>query len=160
DLNRVLVASDSIAPPVSNPELAVAQGWASRSSRSAVLGGVRYRVVAVPAGLGRALVLAQSTAETQEELGPLGLVLLLVGAGGGAVWGGSGVAVARATLRPVARLTAATERVAQTGRLDPIPVAGDDELARLTASFNAMLAALAGSRARQQQLVADAGHEL
>ncbi len=37
---------------------------------------------------------------------------------------------------------------------------GNDEIARLAASFNTMLAALAASRDRQRQLVADAGHEL
>ncbi|MBE7163508.1 MAG: HAMP domain-containing histidine kinase, partial [Williamsia herbipolensis] len=43
---------------------------------------------------------------------------------------------------------------------EPIPVSGNDELARLTDSFNAMLRALAESRERQSRLVADAGHEL
>jgi two-component system, OmpR family, sensor histidine kinase MprB len=70
------------------------------------------------------------------------------------------VAVARAGLRPVDRLTAATERVAATGDLRPIPVEGSDELARLTASFNEMLGALAASQEQQRRLVADAGHEL
>lgn len=41
-----------------------------------------------------------------------------------------------------------------------IPVEGDDEIARLAASFNAMNASLASSRELQQQLIADAGHEL
>src|SRR5699024_1049370 len=63
-------------------------------------------------------------------------------------------------LRPVARLTEAAERVARTDDLRPIPVTGDDELARLTAAFNTMLRALAESRDRQARLVADAGHEL
>ena len=57
-------------------------------------------------------------------------------------------------------LTAATERVAATGELRPIPVDGSDELARLTASFNDMLGALAASQEQQRRLVADAGHEL
>jgi two-component system sensor histidine kinase MprB len=39
-------------------------------------------------------------------------------------------------------------------------VTGDDELARLAASFNAMLAAVAASRHQLGLLVADAGHEL
>jgi two-component system sensor histidine kinase MprB len=72
----------------------------------------------------------------------------------------AGVAVARAGLRPVDRLTAATERVAATGDLRPIPVDGSDELARLTQSFNEMLDALAASQEQQRRLVADAGHEL
>ena len=70
------------------------------------------------------------------------------------------MAVARAGLRPVQQLTEATERVAATGELRPIPVDGSDELARLTASFNDMLGALAASQEQQRRLVADAGHEL
>jgi two-component system, OmpR family, sensor histidine kinase MprB len=60
----------------------------------------------------------------------------------------------------VERLTAAAEEIARTEQLVPIPVHGDDELARLTAAFNTMLTALDSSRNRQKQLVADAGHEL
>ena len=64
-------------------------------------------------------------------------------------------------LRPVRRLTGcrrARSRAPTTSQ--PIEVTGDDELARLTAAFNTMLASLAASRQRQTQLVADAGHEL
>ena len=72
----------------------------------------------------------------------------------------AGTTVGRTGLRPIARLTAATERVARTDDLTPMPVTGNDELARLTESFNTMLRALAESRERQSRLVADAGHEL
>jgi two-component system sensor histidine kinase MprB len=73
--------------------------------------------------------------------------------------------VARAGLRPVERLTAAVEHVAETNDLHAaIPVAASasdgDEIARLSRSFNAMLSALAASRAAQRALVEDAGHEL
>ena len=44
--------------------------------------------------------------------------------------------------------------------MTPIPVEGDDEVARLASAFNQMLASLAASRDRQRRLVADAGHEL
>ena len=90
----------------------------------------------------------------------LGTVLLIVGGLGVAVAALAGGAVARAGLRPVARLTEAAERVARTDDLRPIPVVGSDELARLTEAFNMMLRALAESRERQARLVADAGHEL
>ncbi|WP_245642319.1 HAMP domain-containing sensor histidine kinase [Nonomuraea candida] len=77
----------------------------------------------------------------------------------GAAW--AGLAISRAALRPVGDLTRAVEHIAQTEDLDTrIPVTGTDEIARLSSSFNAMTAALAGSRERQKQLVADAGHEL
>ena len=42
----------------------------------------------------------------------------------------------------------------------PLPIEGDDEIARLATAFNQMLTALAASRDRQRRLVADAGHEL
>ena len=50
--------------------------------------------------------------------------------------------------------------MARTGDLRPIEVVGTDELARLAASFNAMLTALARSQEHQRRLIADAGHEL
>jgi two-component system sensor histidine kinase MprB len=61
----------------------------------------------------------------------------------------------------VRRLTRETEIVAETQDLGHrIAVDGRDEIARLGASFNTMLAALATSQQAQRQLVADASHEL
>jgi two-component system sensor histidine kinase MprB len=143
------------------PELAVALGRAAESVRTSEVGGQRFRVVAVPAGGGgSALVLAQSTAPTEQVLARLGTVSLLVGATGVALAAWAGLAVARTALRPVERVRAAAERVAQTGRLDPIEVPEGGELGRLAAAFNAMLLALGASQDRQRRLVADAGHEL
>lgn len=108
-----------------------------------------------------ALVLARSLAETNEALDRLRVLLLLAGGLGVLLAVGGGLLVARAGLRPVDRLTAAAEHVARTEELDaPIAVRGDDEVARLARSFNAMTAALSASRNRQRRLVADAGHEL
>ncbi len=90
----------------------------------------------------------------------LGLVMLLFGLAGMISAGLAGWAVARNGLRPVRRLTTAVEDIARTERLDPIPVEGNDEVARLAQAFNAMLTSLSASQARQRQLVADAGHEL
>src|SRR5690606_29539769 len=90
----------------------------------------------------------------------LSLVLVVMGGAGILLAAAAGTAVARAGLRPVQRLTAATERVALTGDLRPIPVTGDDELARLTTSFNRKLVELAVSQERLRRLVADAGQEL
>jgi two-component system sensor histidine kinase MprB len=148
------------APPLGRPELAVAQGSTGLSVRTASTGGREFRVVAVPAAQGHALVLAQSTAPTDRTLGRLGFVLFVVGLGGVALAAYAGLLVARQGLRPVERLTAAAEHVARTEELRPIEVDGEDELTRLARSFNAMLAALAQSRERQRRLVADAGHEL
>ncbi|MGV9824143.1 MULTISPECIES: ATP-binding protein [unclassified Gordonia (in: high G+C Gram-positive bacteria)] len=118
------------------------------------------RVLARKLDDGNTLILAQSLLHTDRVLKRLAWVLLVVGCGGVALAALAGTTVARAGLRPVARLTRAAERVARTQDLTPIPVSGNDELARLTESFNTMLAALAQSRDQQARLVADAGHEL
>jgi len=144
------------APPLSEVELAVARGEEPESVRSAS----GYRVVAVQAGEGRALVIAQKMDSTQAALAGLATTLPVIGGIGVVFAGLAGAAVARAGLRPVQRLTEATERVTATGQLSPIRVSGSDELARLTRSFNEMLGALAASQEQQRRLVADAGHEL
>ncbi|EHK88428.1 sensor histidine kinase [Saccharomonospora azurea] len=145
-------------PPWGRSELAVADGSSDSSLRTDE--STDMRVVALPAGNGVAMVLAQSLAPTKRTLGELALVLLFFGGAGILVAAAAGTAVARAGLRPVERLTAATERVTRSMDLRPIPVSGDDELARMTQSFNTMLSAVAESRDRQRRLVADAGHEL
>jgi len=113
---------------------------------------------AVPSG---ALVIAHPLNDIDRTLSDLRLILFLVGLSGVALAMAMGYAAARAMIRPVERLTAAAEHVALTQDLGArIPEEGDDELARLARSFNAMLGALASSRQQQAQLVADAGHEL
>ncbi|HEY0814357.1 MAG TPA: HAMP domain-containing sensor histidine kinase [Pseudonocardia sp.] len=154
------VQGPTSAPPLGFDELAVARGQEPQSVRTASLNGVAYRVVAVPAGDGQSLVIAQRLDPTQEVLTKLALALPIVGGIGVLIAALAGAAVARTGLRPVDRLTAATERIAATGDLHPIPVDGTDELARLTGSFNSMLGALAASQEQQRRLVADAGHEL
>lgn len=154
------VALEEGAVPAGEPEVAVARGQTERSLRTTTLDGVPYRVVAVPVSPGFALVLARSLSEPRRILRQVTIVLLGVGLLGVAVAATAGMAVARAGLAPVNRLTGAAERVARTGELEPIEVTGRDEIARLASAFNAMLAALGESRERQRQLVADAGHEL
>ncbi|WP_431043630.1 HAMP domain-containing sensor histidine kinase [Streptomyces sp. P1-3] len=100
-------------------------------------------------------------AEVTRPLDTLALVLLTVAGGGVVLSATAGLWIARTGLKPVDRLTDAVEHVARTEDLAVrIPVEGEDEIARLSRSFNAMTAALASSRDRQQQLIADAGHEL
>ncbi len=139
-------------------ELAVARGERPQSLRTDRARDLR--VAAVPAAPGAARVVAQRLDPPRSTLSRLGLVFALVGGAGVLLAAAVGAAVAQAGLRPVQRLTEATERVARTGELQPIGISGDDELARLTGSFNSMLGALADSQERQRRLVADAGHEL
>lgn len=150
--------ANSDAPPNAPQAREVAQGqredylWTDYVSDT--------RAIAVQYQNGTAIVIAQSLAPQRETLAKLSVVLLLIGGAGVLLAAIAGTAVARTGLRPVQRLTEATERVANTGDLTPIPVSGDDELARLTHSFNSMLGAVAESQERQRRLVADAGHEL
>ncbi|MEU7278807.1 HAMP domain-containing sensor histidine kinase [Streptomyces sp. NPDC045431] len=99
--------------------------------------------------------------EVDGALNQLALVLTVLAGIGVVGAGAAGLWVARTGLKPVDRLTGAVEHVARTEDLTVrIPVEGEDEIARLSRSFNAMTAALASSRDRQAQLIADAGHEL
>jgi two-component system sensor histidine kinase MprB len=159
--NRIIRgAGRSAEAEVAVPEFRVAEGQSDWSARTVRIDGERFRMVAVPADRGEALILAQSLEPTQQMLDRLGLVMLFFGLAGMISAGLAGWAVARNGLRPVRGLTTAVEEIARTERLDPIPVEGNDEVARLAVAFNAMLAALSASQARQRQLVADAGHEL
>ncbi|HVX42251.1 MAG TPA: HAMP domain-containing protein, partial [Mycobacteriales bacterium] len=142
------------------PEFSVAAGIVNESLRTISINGSKYRAISVPMRPGLALVLAQSTAATDHELNRMALVMIIVGGSGIVLAAMAGLSVAQAGLKPVEQLTAATEHIARTEDLRPIPVRGTDELARLTTSFNTMLGALAQARERQRQLIADAGHEL
>ena len=144
-----------------SPEAQVARGQSASSLRTISVDGVPYRVAAVPSTTPNvAVIVAQSLEPTQRVLKKLGIVSLLFGLAGVITAGLGGWGVARSGLRPVRRLTAKAEEIARTEKLDPIPIEGDDEIARLSAAFNQMLTSLAASRDRQRRLVADAGHEL
>lgn len=115
----------------------------------------------LPDGTPAAVSYAISLDEVQGPLDNLALLLTAVTALGVLVSAAAGLMIARASLRPVDELTGAVEHIARTEDLDTrIPEEGTDEIARLSRSFNTMTAALAASRERQQQLIADAGHEL
>lgn len=145
---------------IGTTEIQVALGSAQSSARTIYEDEEPWRVVAVHADRGQALVLAQSLASTNRTLDRLGLVMLLFGISGMLSAALAGWAVARNGLRPVRRLTAAVERITRTQELNQIPVDGEDEIARLATAFNEMLVALSQSQRRQRQLVADASHEL
>ncbi|MGH3499912.1 MAG: histidine kinase dimerization/phospho-acceptor domain-containing protein, partial [Nocardioidaceae bacterium] len=146
--------------PVTGQELEVARGLRGHTFRDLTAEGMDFRAVTVRAGDDNALMFVQSEQPIENTLDRMGLVLLIVGAGGIVAAAVIGLVVARSALRPVRRLSAAAEHIAATEELRPIEVTGDDELASLATSFNGMLSALQGSRDRQRRLVADAGHEL
>ncbi|MFD9143030.1 sensor histidine kinase [[Kitasatospora] papulosa] len=108
-----------------------------------------------------AVSIARPMSEVTDPLSTLAWVLVLVAGIGVVGAGAAGLWIARTGLRPVDDLTRAVEHVAETEDLTVrIPAEGEDEIARLSRSFNAMTSSLATSRDRQSQLIADAGHEL
>jgi two-component system, OmpR family, sensor histidine kinase MprB len=147
--------------PVDASALHVAAGQAGPYFREANVGGQHFRIYTGQITNGVALQLARPLTETDHALRRLKLWLLVVALGGIAIATGLGVAVARAALAPVRRLTQTTEHVTETRDLGSrIDAQGSDELSRLAASFNTMLAALEESNVAQRQLVQDASHEL
>ncbi len=156
--------------PAERADVAVAQGRSGGTVHTArAADGAEMRVSTVPYhgpatdALGNqvAVSVAAPMEQVTEPLNQLALVLLIVAGVGVLGAATTGLWVARAGLKPVDRLTAAVEHVARTEDLAiRIPTEGEDEIARLSRSFNSMTAALAASRDLQQQLIADAGHEL
>jgi two-component system sensor histidine kinase MprB len=122
--------------------------------------GTDYRVRTI-GGANGAVQVARSLDETERVLSSLRrrtlMVSLLVAAAATLI----GLWIAGRVTASLRRLTVAAEHVGATGQLDAsVGEQGSDEVGRLAAAFDAMLAALAGSRRDQQRLVQDAGHEL
>jgi two-component system sensor histidine kinase MprB len=121
---------------------------------------VLVREIVVPVGA-NTIVVGRVIDYIGHDLARLRLILILVSLGGVGAAALAGALVSRTTLAPVRRLTAAAERIAQTGEpSERVPEGGRGELARLGASFNTMLGALETSLETQRRFVADASHEL
>ena len=161
DGSSLLPPLQNVELPVSDDAVAIARTSQGTSWSDAEVGGVHMRVLTVSAGPGYALEVARPLTEVDKSLRRIGLFLFLIAGAGVAGAAALGLAVSRAALAPVKRLTDTAERVTATGDLSQrIEVQGRDELSRLAASFNSMLAALEESTRAQRQLVADASHEL
>ncbi len=123
------------------------------------LEGVPPRVDPIPQPL--AVQVARPLGEVDAAMSRLAFLLLAISTVGIALGVVLGFLITRTAARPVRRLTETAEHVTATGDLAArIEVEGDDEVARLAASFNRMLEALQRSVDAQRQLVADASHEL
>src|SRR5262245_94771 len=146
--------------PVDDRDIAVARGESGTFLRDGHVLKTHVRMITFPVG-GVAVQVVRPLTEIDHSLSRIRTWLVLIAGGGIAIAAGLGLLVARAALAPVRRLTATAETVTETGDLSQrIDVGGQDELARLAASFNAMLGALEESTRAQRQLVADASHEL
>jgi two-component system sensor histidine kinase MprB len=147
--------------PVTAATRAVAAGRRPAFFSDATIAGTRVRVLTERAPEGGVWQVALSLSDVESTLSHLKLVLAIVCLGGIALAALLGLLVSRAALVPVRRLTGAAERVARTQDLGHrIEADQHDDLGRLAASFNTMLAALERSRLSQRQLISDASHEL
>jgi two-component system sensor histidine kinase MprB len=147
--------------------VSVAQAASPGYYRNITVQGFQLREYVAPAtdnALGivdEAVIVVRGLQEMNRALERLRLILILVSLGAIAAAALGGAVVSGATLAPVRRLTAAAERIAETGEpSERVPEGGHDELAALGASFNTMLGALEESLETQRRFVADASHEL
>jgi two-component system sensor histidine kinase MprB len=148
---------------LANPVLAkkVASGRAPAGFSNATVKGVHVRAYTLAVPNGEAIQAFRPLTEVDHTLSNLRWILLAIGVGGVALAALLGRMISRNATRPVQRLTETAEHVTRTRDLSRrIPADERDELGRLAASFNTMLAALESSQTAQRQLVADASHEL
>ena len=149
--------------PVSERVLAAATGARDEPFyEDATVEGTHLRVLTIPIGAeGYALQVARSLEEVDRSLSRIRRWLLAIALIGVGLAAALGLAVARAVLAPVQRLTRTAEEVSETRDLSRrIEASGTDELSRLATTFNTMLGALEDSAQAQRRLVSDASHEL
>jgi two-component system sensor histidine kinase MprB len=157
----ILQENESVPLPVTTRVKTVAAGQGNAFFFDANVEQTHVRILTVPLGDGFALEISRSLAEVDHSLSRIRFYLIMIAAGGIAIGAALGLGVARTALRPVRRLTEATEHVTETQDLTSrIDTGSRDELGRLASSFNTMLDSLERSVDSQRQLVADASHEL
>jgi signal transduction histidine kinase len=149
------------------PEVAAAlQGRSAFAD--AELDGEPIRVFAAPIAdvggpaAGGAVLVAASTADIEDTLHELGLLLALCGLAAVLAGGLAAALLTRRATSPLRRLSASAVEIEQTGdssrRLDA--PAAPEEISDLARTLNSMLAALEDSRERERRFLADASHEL
>ena len=153
-----------VALPVTSDDASIAQnlepGVTIRNTDERLVNGVRYRILTSSVESG-ALMVGRSVEDVHTTLNGLRGWLVAISLSGTLAAAFVGWLVADRVLRPVSRLAAATQQVAETRRFDAdLRVETGDELGALATSFNTMLSALRASREQQQRLIRDANHEL
>jgi len=151
--------------PFDETVLAVARGESGARLRTIELEGVRLRVLTAPVGERFAVQVARPLDEVDAVIAALRVRTALLTLAGALLAGAVAWLVAGRTIRPVRELTEAVESVRDGQDLSRRAVVrtgsdAHDEVARLAAAFDAMLARLDASRMAQEQLAADASHEL
>lgn len=158
----ILISGTRLPVTQADVEVATQQGSESvlRTTFDRQIEGDPYRIL-VSSNAAGALMVGRSMADVETTLDGLRGWLIVISITGSLAAAFVGWIVADRVLRPVSRLAAATEQVAETRRFDAdLRVEGTDELGGLARSFNTMLSTLRASREQQERLVRDANHEL
>ncbi len=149
------------ALPITAQMREVASGKSAAFFTEAAIGDDPIRVYVRPLPNQRALVVGVRDDRVLASFERLSWLLVATVLGALVVAAGTAYVAARRGLRPVDRLTAIAEGIAQTGDTDiRIPESTTTEINRLSNAFNTMLSELEQSRHQQEQLIADASHEL
>jgi two-component system sensor histidine kinase MprB len=152
---------NSVTLPVTNEALAAASGQSDGGFSDAHVDGLHLRILTAPLGELGAVQVARPLNDADRVLDRLRVVLILLVLVGTALAAAASRLFSRRVVAPVTELTEAAEHIEATGDLGRrVDAAGDDEVGRMAARFNAMLARLQTSQSQQRQLVADASHEL
>jgi signal transduction histidine kinase len=147
-------------------ETAIAQGWGmldepARGTVTTPTGLFEY--IAQPVGTGEhrgVYVVALFRAAEMEEVNrtvsaATGVALIALVVGSILAW-----RQASSVLRPVASVTSTAHTISETDLSRRLPVRGDDEIARLAATFNGVLDRLESAFMTQRAFLDDAGQEL
>ena len=161
--NGTLIRSaPATLPPLLEPADAAQSAHGVRLIRSVSLKrpAGEWRVLAVPAPNGGAIVVARSLGGRQDALRRIYREFLIVGPLAVLLAALAGYALAAAALRPVEAMRRRAARVTASapGSL-PVP-RGRDEISRLAITLNDMLSRLHGALEHERRFVADASHEL
>ncbi len=173
-LYRVLGPGGVVVVDTTDDELPITDAAVDLASRSTTdrlfetvtIDGERFRMVVAgisdPRGernLG-AVQIAVSIEGIEDSIGALvgrsiSIAIVLILAAGSMGW-----SLAGRSLDPLEELTDQAERIASTEDLTAtVTTNRTDEIGRLATAFSSMIDALRTSRAQQQRLIADAGHE-
>lgn len=160
-------AADGTLLFASNPDIELDLPVASElgTLRTVHVGGDRFRIRADTTADGDIVQVARSLAEADATVEAIRNRLWLLGIVVSVVAAALGWLLAGWMSRPLERLTGVVDHVARTSDLSvehATTVNSDSrfEVDRLAVSFASMLGALRRSSEQQQQLVADAGHEM
>ncbi|MBJ7282272.1 MAG: HAMP domain-containing histidine kinase [Acidimicrobiia bacterium] len=158
---NVILSVGSIVIPVDSTDIQIASSGGSRT-RTLDSNGIHIMVVTESGVGGGAVQIARDLSEIDAALIRIRNIAAIICALGVALAAIIGLVMTRKAMKPVEELTDDVERRAtDPDDLSPLASPGrSDEVGRLTASYNSLLASLAGSREQQRALVADASHEL